>query len=59
MDWIFHDSFKTIKSANKVGDDIVKLGFAAGVKVTKCGKKSSPYMLYILPLEKRGAKKDE
>jgi hypothetical protein len=59
MDWVFHDSFKTVKSANKAGDDIVKLSLAAGVKVTKSGKKSAPFMLYILPLRKRGAKKDE
>jgi len=59
MDWVFHDSFKTKKSANKAGDDIVKLGLAAGVKITSRGKKSMPFMLYILPLRKRGVKKDE
>lgn len=59
MDWVFHDSFKTKKKANETGDHIVKLGFAAGVKVTSRGKKSRPYMLYILPLRKQGVKKDE
>lgn len=59
MDWVFHDLYKTKKAANKAGDDIVKLGLAAGVKITNRGKKSTPYMLYILPLTKRGAKKDE
>lgn len=59
MDWVFHDSFKTEKSAHKAGEDIVKLGLAAGVKVTKRGKKRTPFMLYILPLIQRGVKKDE
>ena len=59
MDWVFHDNYKTEKTANKAGDDIVKLGLAAGVKITKRGKKSAPFMLYILPLRKRGVKKDE
>lgn len=52
MDWIFHDSFRTEKLANKAGDDIVNLGLAAGAKITKSGKKSMPFMLYILPLRK-------
>ncbi len=59
MDWIFHDSFKTKKKANKIGDDIVKIGLASGVKITNRGKKSRPYMLYILPLRKQGVKTDE
>ena len=56
MSWIFHDSFKTIKAAKKAGDDIVSLGFAKGVKVTKAGKKSKPFMLYILPIKEREEK---
>lgn len=59
MDWVFHDSYRTEKLANKAGDDIVNLGLAAGAKVTKSGKKSMPFMLYILPLRKRGVKTDE
>lgn len=59
MDWVYHDNYKTEKQANKMGADIVKLGLAVGVKVTKRGKKSKPYMLYILPIGKRGVKKDE
>lgn len=56
MPWIFHDSFKTSSAAEKAGKDIVKLGFAKGVKITKLGKKSKPYMLYILPIKEREEK---
>jgi hypothetical protein len=58
MDWVFHDSFKTKKAANTVADDIVKLGLACGAKITCRGKRRFPYLLYILPLTKRGIKKD-
>ena len=50
MSWVFHDSFKTKKEASKIGDDIIALGLAKGVKIQKNGKKTRPFMLYILPL---------
>jgi len=56
MSWVFHDSFKTkiqAKKAGDAGDDIVSLGFAKGVKITKTGKKSKPFMMYILPVKER------
>jgi hypothetical protein len=53
MSWVFHDSFKTKIQAKKAGDDIVSLGFAKGVKITKTGKKSKPFMMYILPVKER------
>jgi hypothetical protein len=53
MSWVFHDSFKTAKSAEEAGDNIVKLGFAKGIKITKAGKKSKPFMMYILPIRER------
>jgi hypothetical protein len=56
MTWVFHDSFKTSIGAERAGHDIVKLGFAKGVKITKLGKKSKPYMLYILPIKEREEK---
>lgn len=56
MTWVFHDSFKTQKSAEKAGTDILKVGLAAGAKVTKLGKKAKPFMLYILPLKERREK---
>jgi hypothetical protein len=56
MTWVFHDSFKTIKAAEEAGGNIVKLGLAKGVKVTKTGKKSKPYMLFILPIKEREEK---
>jgi len=57
MRYVFHDSYKTAPQASKAGQDIIKLGLAAGVKVNKKGKKSRPFLLYILPLGKRGVKK--
>lgn len=51
MGWIFHDCFKTKLQAKKAGDDIVSLGFAKGIKITKAGKKSKPFMMYILPIK--------
>ena len=51
MPWVFHDSFKTEKAAAKVGKSVVALGLAKGVKVSKLGKKSKPFMLYILPIK--------
>ena len=56
MTWIFHDSFKSRKTAERAGSDIVKLGFAKGVKVTKNGKKSKPFMMYIIPIKEREEK---
>lgn len=56
MSWVFHDSFKTKPQARKAGDNIVILGFAKGVKITKNGKKSKPYMMYILPIKERESK---
>lgn len=57
MRYVFHDSYKTELQAAKAGKDIIKLGLAVGVKVNKRGKKSRPFLLYILPLGKRGVKK--
>ena len=34
----------------------MKLGLAKGVKVVKEGKKSSPFLLYIVPLKERKEK---
>lgn len=56
MSWVFHDSFKTKPQAERAGASIVKLGFAKGVKVTKKGKKSKPFMMYILPIKEREEK---
>jgi hypothetical protein len=56
MNWIFHDSYKTLAAAQEAGEDIVKLGFAKGVKVSKTGKKSKPFMLFILPIKEREEK---
>ncbi len=56
MTWIFHDSFKTLRLAKTVADSVVELGFAKGVKITKTGKKSKPFMLYILPIKEREEK---
>jgi hypothetical protein len=56
MSWIFHDCYKTLKEAQGAGEDIVKLGFAKGVKVSKTGKKSKPFMMYILPIKEREEK---
>ena len=54
--WVLHDSFKTAKAANSAGVDIINLALAKAVKVTQKGKKTRPYMLYILPLKSREAK---
>ena len=51
MTWIFHDSYRTLKIAQVAGKDMVALGLAKGVKVSKLGKKSKPFMLYILPIK--------
>jgi len=56
MSWVFHDSYKSKKIAEKAGTNILKLGLAKGVKIQKKGKKSRPYMLYILPLKVREEK---
>jgi len=56
MSWVFHDSFKTKLQAKKAADNIVELGFAKAVKVTKKGKKSKPFMMYILPIKEREEK---
>jgi hypothetical protein len=48
MPWVFHDSYKTAAIARKYGEDIVKTGLAKGIKVINKGKKSKPFMLYIL-----------
>lgn len=56
MGWVFHDSFKTKPQAKKVADNIVELRFARGIKITKTGKKSKPFMLYILPIKEREEK---
>lgn len=52
MSWVFHDSYRSKKPAEKAGTNILKLGLVKGVKVEKKGKKSRPFMLYILPLLK-------
>ena len=51
-DYIFHDSYKTREDAKIEGENIVKVGLAKGVKVVKEGKKSRPFLLYMLPLKK-------
>ena len=51
MSWVFHDSFKTERTAASTGKYIVKIGLAKGVKIQKLGKKNRPYLLYILPLK--------
>jgi hypothetical protein len=53
MNWIFHDSYKTQEAAKEEGENIVKLGLAKGVKAVKKGKKSRPFLLYILPVKER------
>jgi hypothetical protein len=50
-DYIFHDSYKTQEEARIEGENIVNVGLAKGVKVIKGGKKSRPYLLYVLPLK--------
>lgn len=49
--WVCYDTFRSSKTAKKTGQDILKLGLATGVKIEKKGKKSRPYMLFILPLK--------
>lgn len=49
--WVFHDTYTSSKAAQKAGQDILKLGLVKGVKIEKKGKKSRPYMLFILPLK--------
>lgn len=53
MVWVLHDGFKTEKQAAKAGSDIVKLGFAKGVKVVKAKNKGKLFLLYILPIKAR------
>jgi len=55
-DYIFHDSYKTQEDAKVEGENIVKVGLAKGVKIVKEGKKSRPYLLYVLPLKEREEK---
>lgn len=50
-EYIFHDSYKTQEAAKDEGENIVKVGLAKGVKVVKEGKKSRPFLLYVLPLK--------
>jgi hypothetical protein len=54
--WVFHDSYKTQEAAREEGENIVKVGLAKGVKVIKGGKKSRPFLLYVLPLKEREEK---
>ena len=56
MTWTFHDSYKTQEAAKEEGENIVKVGLAKGVKVVKEGKKSRPFLLYVLPLKEREEK---
>jgi hypothetical protein len=56
MTWTFHDSYKTQDAAREEGEKIVSVGLAKGVKVVKGGKKSRPYLLYVLPLKEREEK---
>ena len=51
MTWTFHDSYKTQEAAKEEGENIVKVGLAKGVKIIKGGKKSRPYLLYVVPLK--------
>lgn len=53
MNWILHDSYKTIKLATQDGQDIIKVRLAKGVKIVKSKKKTRPYLLYILPINER------
>ena len=50
-EYLFHDSYKTQEDARIEGENIVKIGLAKGVKVIKEGKKTRPFLLYILPLK--------
>lgn len=53
-EYIFHDSYKTQEDAQVEGESIVKIGLAKGVKIVKEGKKSRPFLLYMLPLKIKG-----
>jgi hypothetical protein len=57
MLYVFHDSYKTKSQAKKVANDMINIGLVNGVKLTKKGSKSRPFMLYILPLRIEGGKK--
>lgn len=46
--WKFHDSYKTKNSAKEYGEQIVSIGLAKGIKVIEKGKKTRPFLLYIL-----------
>jgi hypothetical protein len=59
MSWVFHDSYKTKKAATKAGKDFVELALAKGARIRKGGKKSRPYLLYILPLKIKETNLDE
>lgn len=56
MNWVFHDSYATEASAKKYGEEIVFIGLAKGVKIVNLGKKSKPYLLYILPCKRKERK---
>jgi hypothetical protein len=56
MSWVFHDSFKSGLAAKRAGNDMLKLGFVKGIKITKQGKKSRPFMLFIIPIKLRETK---
>jgi len=48
-EWVFHDSYKTQTDAVIEGNSIVNMGLVKGVRIEKKGKKSRPFLLYILP----------
>lgn len=52
MTWVLHDTFKNKKEATELGESIVEVGIAKGIKVRKGRNKLRPYELYILPLNK-------
>jgi len=52
--WVFHDSYKTQEDAQVEAENIVKVGLAKGVKVVKEGKKSRPFLLYIISNKIKG-----
>jgi hypothetical protein len=51
MNWIFHDSYETDDLVQAAGADMINLGLAKAVKIIQKGKKSRPYMLFIIPLK--------
>lgn len=53
MVWVLHDKYKTENGAKKAGENIVKLGFAKGVKVVRQKGKGKLFALYILPIKER------